>query len=99
MAVETLTRTVESNSEQRVSKAVFKGFNLTFTEERQLGKLIKVEINGYKQTAEGMETVSLHYDTRNGGQPSISFSPLSAVDSELANAISAELEVIKAVTE
>ncbi|MCY4781739.1 hypothetical protein ORI89_18985 [Sphingobacterium sp. UT-1RO-CII-1] len=92
MANQKIERTVEKSSVNKTSTAVFKGYNLTFNEERQLGELVRVDINGYKNIDQGIiHTVSLNY-MKNTGEPSISFTPASSADAELANAIAAELE-------
>lgn len=96
---EKITRTVENETSTRISRATFKGFNISFTEERNQGKLVRLSVSGNKQVAQGVSsTVTLNYNGQ-GTIPTITFAPSSAIDQELADAINMELEAMKAVTE
>lgn len=95
---EKINRTVENVSSTEHSRASFKGYNLTFTGERQQGKLVKLSISGNKTVAQGQaSSVSFNYNGQ-GSMPSITFVPASSIDQELADAINAEFEAMKSET-
>lgn len=86
-----MNRVVETLTSKEVSKAEYKGFDFTFYSEFNAGNLHSFTVTGYKSTG---EVISGSYNNSND-KLSLTFTPASCTDKEIAEAIELEFEVIK----